>query len=116
MKDLIQAGFKKPLETRVVSENKFELTKPLAYHTKKLSASRRDIVVPVGFQTDFASFILIKFGERSATLHDFLYSSHLVSRQKADEIFLEALETEGVSLWRRYSCYYGVRLFGWMHY
>lgn len=112
----IKPGFLSDLDTRVISENKFELLNPLKYHTKKLSVSKRDIVVPAGFQTDFASFFIIKFGEKSATLHDYLYASHLVSRKKADEIFLEALETEGVSYWRRYSCYYGVRAFGWMHY
>ena len=49
-------GFLSDLDTRVVSENKFELLKPLKYNS---ALSLLPIIVPQGFITNFASFILV---------------------------------------------------------
>lgn len=106
-------GFQTELETRVVSENKFKLLKPLKYNS---ALSIKQIIVPEGFITNFASFILVKFGEKSSTLHDHLYDGRMFDRAKCDKIFLEALKSEGVSFARRWACYIGVRVWGWNHY
>lgn len=106
-------GFLSDLETRVVSENKFKLLKPLKYNS---ALSLLPIVVPKDFITNFASFILVKFGEKSSTLHDYMYDAKLFDRAKCDKIFLEALKSEGVGFARRWACYLGVRVAGWSHY
>ena len=108
-----KAAFLTELETRVVSENKFKLLKPLKYNS---ALSLLTIIVPEGFITNFASFVLVKFGEKSSTLHDYLYYSRLFDRTKCDKIFLEALKTEGVGFTRRWACYLGVRAWGWRYY
>ena len=108
-----KAAFLTELETRVVSENKFKLLKPLKYNS---ALSLLTIIVPEGFITNFASFLLVKFGEKSSTLHDYLYDAKLFDRAKCDKIFLEALKSEGVSFVRRWACYIGVRVWGWSHY
>lgn len=106
-------GFLSELDTRLVSENKFELLKPLKYNSALCLLT---ITVPKGFITNFASFILVKFGEKSSTLHDYLYDGRMFGRAKCDKIFLEALKSEGVSFVRRWACYIGVRVWGWNHY
>ena len=81
---------------------------------------REEFVIPAGFVGDFASIprlfwnILPPFGKhsRSAWLHDFLYATHLVSRQDADGLFLRTMEEYGVSWWRRRLMHRAVRLFG----
>ena len=46
-------------------------------------------------------------------MHDWLYYAALVPRDVADGVFLEAMAVLGISLWRRYLIYWGVRLGGW---
>ena len=62
--------------------------------------------VPSGFITNFASYPLVGrmvYGVNddsryAAVLHDYLYATQCVSRERADELFLEALESRGSSL------------------
>lgn len=78
--------------------------------------------IPAGFVTDGASVprvlwnILPPFGaySRSALLHDWLYFSGECSRAEADRRFMESMEREGVSLWKRWVMYSGVRMGGWV--
>jgi len=49
---------------------------------------------------------------RAAVLHDYLYKTGLFTKQEADLLFKEAMESMGVSEWRVYSMYYGVEVFG----
>ena len=110
-----------------VGKVKHELTKPLLYTTKILPSSIKTaeeflITVPVGFPTDGASIprlVWTLVGSRfsglhvePAVIHDFLYAIHLYSRKKADLIFLEALKSCGVSLWKRQIIYRAVRIAG----
>jgi len=82
------------------------------------------IAVSRGFETDFASvpripviFDLVgAYGHAAATLHDWLYSSGLVTRSSADRIFREALRTSGIARWRAWLMWAGVRLGGTSHY
>ena len=87
------------------------------------------ITVPVGFQTDgpsigmlrrFGMFILHSilagYGLYASIIHDYLYSlagtEHGVSRERADEIYLEALAACNVGPIMSQIFYRGVRLFG----
>lgn len=78
------------------------------------------ITVPEGFSTDLASVpralwaVMPPFGNhtKAAVLHDYLYGQGLRPRKQCDEIFLEAMETMGVSKTRRTLMYWAVRAFG----
>lgn len=49
---------------------------------------------------------------KPATLHDALYASEYFERKVCDDIFLEAMESEGVPRFKRLAMYYAVRMFG----
>jgi len=49
-------------------------------------------------------------------LHDILYKSGVVSRKKADDLLLEALEDCGVGWLKRWAIYSGVRIGGQLPY
>jgi hypothetical protein len=86
------------------------------------------VTVPAGFDTDYASIpralwsIYPPDGEytEAAVVHDFLYWQHAVStaelrkvtREEADDVFLEALALLGVPLARRRLMYRAVRVGG----
>lgn len=85
--------------------------------------ANRIFTVPVGFVTNYASvprlplayWICGGIANEAAALHDYLYTSHIVSRRMADAVLLEAMKVTGVNLPRRYLMWTGVRLFGWSH-
>lgn len=80
-----------------------------------------DIVVPEGFKTDLASVprifwsLIPRSGRytRAAIIHDYLYDKGLVSRARADAIFLSQMRKDGVVVWKRLVMYMAVRGFGW---
>ncbi len=90
---------------------------PLAYQS---DVARQTFFVPPGFLTDFASvprlpFIYEAFGNRAtaaSVIHDFLYNSQAVSRSMADAVFREASGVQGVSAWKSWAMWLGVRLGG----
>ena len=103
------------------------LCRPFSYHIGSRH-SRKIIIVPVGFVTDFASVPQFlwwwlpywgKYG-KAAVLHDFLYQSHCChlflkgTRKEADKIFYEAMIVGGTPQRRAYLMYLAVRLFGWI--
>lgn len=94
-------------------------------------------VIPVkqGFVTDYASidvlrnFLLFMFyallagyGDKAATIHDWIYrgngiaradgSIYYPTRKECDQIFYRALRAEGVAKWRAVLFYSGVRVGG----
>jgi hypothetical protein len=79
------------------------------------------ITVPVGFVTDFASIpraiwvLEPPYGKYSwgAVVHDWLYSTQPFSKERADLIFLEAMESHGVGDFIRHALYEAVKEFGW---
>ena len=90
---------------------------------------QRTIVVPAGFETDYASirvlhniflftlFALVAgYGNYAATVHDFLYSEGQLSRKEADAVLYRALRAEGVARWRAWLFWAGVRIGGAKHY
>ena|SRR3990167_4563473 len=79
------------------------------------------IVIPVGFETDFAStpwfiwWLFPPWGKygKAAVLHDYLYKNKLSHRQWSDEMFFEAMVCCGTPVWKAKIIYYSVRLLGW---
>ena len=82
-------------------------------------------VIPLGFETDLASVPRLLWAVfppwmpgllAPAVLHDWLYSTKPVSRQRADAIFREAMADCGLPKWKRWAIWASVRLFGGSHY
>ena len=80
------------------------------------------IEAPVGFFTDFASMFrwvpmlyawLGNIAHEPAVIHDWLYYSAITSRIMSDKVLLEAMKVCGLSSWRYYPIYWGVRMGGW---
>jgi hypothetical protein len=88
---------------------------PLSY-----SGSAGIVIVPDGFETDFASVpaivtnIFPRWGDYglASIVHDWLYWNQAQSRQVADNTFLEAMTALNVSAWKRQTLYRSVRMFG----
>ena len=80
------------------------------------------LIIKSGFKTDLASIPRIFWPILSpddtlliqpAILHDYLYHNvSLLTRYQCDLIFYDALRSNGVSLWKSWTIYYSVRLFG----
>ena len=112
------AAFKSALKAKKLTETTWALLAPLTYVSDLVEDA---IVVPRGFQTDFASVprVPIAFwltgdtAHEAAVVHDWLYQRHGVdTRQDADTVFLEAMEAMGIPAWRRQIMYRAVRLCG----
>lgn len=85
---------------------------------------RNNLHVPKGFIWDGASVpklvqnVFPKWGDYSgaALMHDYMYRKEckeITKRNIADSIFLDNMKEDGVSWWRRYTIYWGVRAGGW---
>lgn len=78
--------------------------------------------IPAGFSFDGASIprafwsaVTTPFHPsviRAAIAHDWLYYTHIYSRQVCDRMLLDIMKYDGVSLLRRRAIYRAVRLFG----
>lgn len=83
-----------------------------------------DYEIYTGFKTDLASvprilrWLIPVEGKHkyAALLHDYLYreivSNGGMPRKEADDIFMAAMKSDGVSAAKRYTIYFAVRLFG----
>lgn len=110
----------------------WRLDAPLEYSSDIMGVGK--IVVPKGFETDFASVPRLPMmwvlaggvGHRSATIHDWLYSLakqaqnsgatyKVFSRAICDAVFAEALACGGVGFFRRGAMWAAVRLGGWRY-
>ncbi len=111
------ARFHTTLSVEQLDDERWRLAALLAFYSAKFD---RMILVPADFKTDFASvprvplayWLFAGVGQAAAVVHDFLYSGGITPRDTADAIFLEAMETCGVSAWRRLPMYWAVRAFG----
>lgn len=98
---------------------RFELAEDLVWE-ESLNGGSVCVVVPAGFETDFASVprffwrVFPPVGEwnRAAALHDYLYERTRVSKLLADTFFYEALRSDGVGRVTRLVMYAAVRVFG----
>lgn len=86
---------------------------------------RGAIIVPKGFQTDFASIrslhnlvlfvfyaLVAGYGNYAAVVHDWLYSTTPFNRLQCDAVLYRALRAEGIARWRARLFWLGVRLGG----
>jgi len=97
----------------------WRLVEPLRYQTN----GGRIIEIPAGFECDLASipgparwlFPVNGDWTEAAVMHDWLYSEEVGTRKDADLLFLEAMESLGVSWWRRRAMYSAVRAGGWLY-
>lgn len=109
------------LEVRELDDARWVLTLPLIYQSDLASAA---FTVPAGFTTDFASVPRIPLifeavgdiAHTAAALHDWLYTAQPVTRAMADAMFREAAVTSGVSAWRAWVMWAGVRIGGGSHF
>ena len=107
-----------PLYLRYQGNGRWQLTQSLTF-----KSNGRSYTAPQGFETDLDSIPRIPIlhawlksrATKSAVIHDFLYHK-LKNRKTADKVMLAAMAAEGVKAWRRLPIYWGVRLFGWLHY
>ena len=116
------SSFTTELKVRPLPDNKrWELLEEFDYYLGSLDSGLY-IRVPKGFITDFASVPRIfwailppwdKYG-KAAVLHDYLYHSRKFIRILCDVIFYEAMVVLGVSRWKRWLLYLGVRIGGWI--
>jgi hypothetical protein len=120
------AGFRSPLRVEDVDEfaGIWQLTEPLRYYSAVL---KREITVPAGFKTDFASVPRIPFVydaeggkcDKAAVVHDWLYSigssAGGVSREQADQVLREAILASGYSTATAAIFYAAVRVGGGSH-
>lgn len=108
--------FQTTLKTEQIASNSWRLTEDLVYG---------DITVPKGFITNYASIevfhniflfpiyaLFAGYGNYASTIHDYLYSRKTMSRKDADEVFYQALRSEGVAKWRAKLMWAGVRIGG----
>lgn len=84
-------------------------------------AAGKLIIVPAGFETDFASvpplalFLTGEGAHSASTVHDYLYTTHQVDRTTADAVLREAALVSGMSKFRAFIMWAGVRVFGGTH-
>ena len=108
--------FSTPLDLRATNPGEWQLLSPLVY-----TSSVGDVyIVPTGMITDLASIPKLLrpaidrngLSRPAAVLHDYLYLIGSLSRKQADELFLEALLSCGVSSFVAKGMYWSVRAFG----
>ena len=118
------SSFTTPLVVSPLPDGRrWKLVRQFTYHVGS-KYSRDYIIVPAGFVTDFASspsqvwWLIPPWGRygKAAVVHDYLYQTHLRTREEADNIFRESMEVLGVDKRRVFIMYWGVRLFGWLGY
>lgn len=99
------------------------LESPLSYESDIVGK----IVVPAGFETDFASvpripifyFLFGNRAHREAVLHDYLYRINSVPQatySQANDVFFEAMKLRGKAFYVRYPMWWGVCLGGYTSY
>lgn len=94
----------------------WRLLAALGYQSDLIGA----VDVPEGFVTDLASvprlpvafFLAGGLAHAAAVVHDWLYTTHATDRATADAVFKEAAQACGVSAWRAWLMWLGVRAGG----
>lgn len=103
-----------------VGTDSFKLKEDLSYSNNEIKVTAKAGLVydmasiPRMFWRIIGSPYIGKY-RRAATLHDALYASQglgVLTKEQVDKLFLEIMEVEDVSWWKRNSMYYAVRWFG----
>lgn len=115
------SSFTTPLRVEALDDGeRWKILEPFVYELGE-KGSGKEIRIPVGFVTDFASIPKVFWSVvgapwgtygKAAVLHDYLYATQPCPRARADEIFLEAMSVLGVDEDLRQSIYSAVRLGG----
>lgn len=118
-------------DTRETGRRLYLMLDDFAYNDEVFGLIR----VKKGFETNYASLdalrnlflfplfaLLAGYGDKAATIHDWLYSGNPIiladgterylTRKEADEVFYRALRDEGIARWRAGIFYTGVRIGG----
>lgn len=117
----MKSEFRSELRTEFVDDCDDRLTAPLVFYSESLD---REITVPAGFETDYASVPRLPFAywlaggtaRKAAVVHDWLYRRGGSTRAEADTVFREAMAASGQPWLRRSAMWAAVRLFGWTAY
>lgn len=112
--------FKRKLVVAKKGARTWVVNDPLVYNSKVLEF-HNPFIVPVGFETDFASVprglwnLFPPDGSYTpaAVLHDWLYRETSLPRSLCDALFLEAMKACGTKVIARRIIWAAVRLFGW---
>lgn len=120
----MKALFLTRLADEEIEEGLWVLLRPLkvAFEPSLTACDGTDIpllVVPEGFETDYASVPRVPIaymlaggvGNAAAVVHDYLYGG-IVPRMTADNAYAACLEACGVSWWQRQLMYAAVRTCG----
>jgi len=110
--------FTTKLSLDVIGDQAYEVTKPLVWEDSELV-----IQVNPGFDFDGASVPRVLWSaigspmtggyQRAGCLHDALYASEYFPRAMCDQLFLNAMKSDGVGYAKRYAMYWAVRSAGW---
>ena len=93
----------------------FQVWESFGYYAESKEIYR----IPENTNTDFATipkgfrWMISRVGKygKAAVLHDWLCEYKIVSRKKADKLFLEAMKVCGVGWFKRRTMYMGVRTY-----
>ena len=97
----------------------FKLLEPITFKAR-IDGEIIEINIPKGFVTDFAStpkslwwfFGPIGTHIIPATIHDYIYTSQLFSKEIADKLFYDAIKDYGVNSWKAWTVYKAVSMAG----
>lgn len=119
----IRAQFLSTLQVEQIDEKNWRLLNPLRYYSAILD---REVVVPAGFVSDFASVPRLPFlywlaagkFQAAAVLHDWFYRTDTedITRATADALLAEAMQALGYWKIRAWFVWLGVRLGGYWSY
>lgn len=117
--------FDSPLDVTEIDDNVWRLNLPFLASVTDDAGQLRQLDIPAGFVTDFASvprlpvtyFLAGNTAHKPAVLHDYLYSlgGDDAAREYADNVLRAGMEANGDPWWRRWMVYRAVRLFGASH-
>lgn len=99
------------------ADGTWTLNRALRYHS---DVTNKTYTVPRHFNTDFASvprlpvayYLAGNTAHQAAVVHDWLYRTGAEPRTVCDAIFREAMAATGISAWRRWLMWAGVRIGG----
>jgi len=116
--------FRTTLNVDEAGPGTWKLGRDLVYEWRPKGFAPTTFIVPVGFETDYASsprflwWLVPPFGPytKAAVLHDWLYRTGLTSRRDADRVFLAVMLELRTRRLRALAMWAAVRAFGWLHY
>jgi len=120
---MARSQFLSPLQVEQIDEKNWRLLADLRYYSALLG---REVVVPKGFVTDFASVPRLPFiywftggtADAPAVLHDWFYRTNTedITRKTTDALLAEAMDARGYWRVRTWSMWAGVRIGGYWSY